>query len=121
MRMTSAQRQGGNCEPKIQSQRHADEREEEGTLPLPLFALLEQEGFADAEDVHLELDELGVRVGREDLLDAVRVVLWDRDGEERVVEYVLEREDVAVDDEGRDAPRVDRFERSCGPGEGGRG
>lgn len=42
-------------------------------------------------------------------------VLGNRDGEERIVEDVLEGENVIVDDEGRNAASVDRFKSSRCP------
>lgn len=45
---------------------------------------------------------------------------WDGDGKARVVEDVLEGEEVAVDDEGGDAASVDRFEGACCPVDEGR-
>jgi hypothetical protein len=92
--------------PEREPASHADEGKEERTLPLPLVAAVHK-CLPDLEEVRLELHERRRVVPLEDRLDAVRCVLGDCDGEERVVEDVLRGEGDAVDDEDGDTAGVD--------------
>jgi len=54
-------------------------------------------------------------IGGEDLVDSVSFVLWDGDRKARVVEDILEREEISIDDESWNATSVDCFESSSSP------